>query len=124
MERMAAPSAIDNLKTKPKDEKTAVAGGVASLVVILLLVGWVIYFFNKIRSGAQEVNLDGISNQINMPTVRDANRNLQSQFGSVEDEYARIRDAAAAQQAGNSQQQVMQVETGVGGSGFNSGFGQ
>ena len=61
---MATPSAIDNLKTKPKDEKTAVAGGVASLVVILLLVGWVIYFFNKIRSGAQEVNLDGISNQL------------------------------------------------------------
>lgn len=121
---MATPSAIDTLKTKPKDEKTAVAGGVASLVVILLLVGWVIYFFNKIRSGAQEVNLDGISNQINLPNVRDANKNLQTQFGNVQDEYARIRDAAAAEQAGVSQQQTMQVETGAGVNQFNSGFGQ
>lgn len=121
---MAAPSAIDNLKAKPKDEKTAVAGGVASLVVILLLVGWVIYFFNKIRSGTQEVNLDGISNQINLPSVRDANKNLQTQFGNVQDEYARIRDAAAAEQAGVSNQQVMQVEMTGGTDQFNSGLGQ
>jgi uncharacterized protein HemX len=107
---MVVQQAVNNLKGKPQDERTAVAGGAASLVVAILFIGWIIYFLHKINSGAQQMSLDGIQNQINLPAVQQANKDIQAQFENTAEEYQRIRDAAAAQQAGGSQQQVMQIE--------------
>ena len=41
---------LDALREKPKDEKTAIASGVAIAVVALLLIGWAIWFLHKITS--------------------------------------------------------------------------
>lgn len=46
---MVVQKAIDNLKERPKDERTTVAGGVAIAVVIALLVGWGFLFLRKIQ---------------------------------------------------------------------------
>ena len=43
-------AAIDNLKQKPREHKTAVAGGVAIGVVALLLVSWAFFFLKKITA--------------------------------------------------------------------------
>ena len=39
---------IDKLRAKPKDDKTAIAGGAAILVVAILLISWGIFFLRKI----------------------------------------------------------------------------
>ena len=42
---MASPTkAIENLKSGPRDDKVAVASGIAISVVAVLLVGWAIFF--------------------------------------------------------------------------------
>lgn len=46
-----AQKAVDNLKEKPEEDKKTIAGGVAISVVIILLIGWGILFFNKIQRG-------------------------------------------------------------------------
>ena len=49
---------IENLRERPKDERRAVALGVALAVVAILFVGWAIFFVRKVQSGAdlQQVN--------------------------------------------------------------------
>lgn len=39
---------IDKLKEKPKEQKTAVAGGIAVTVVVILLIGWGFFYLKKI----------------------------------------------------------------------------
>ena len=43
-------SAIDKLKEKPKEQKTAVAGGIATAVVAILLIGWGFFYLKKVLS--------------------------------------------------------------------------
>ena len=41
-------SRLDNLRNKPKDDKTAIAGGIAIFVVAILIIAWGILFLKKI----------------------------------------------------------------------------
>jgi hypothetical protein len=50
-------SKLDTLRDKPKDEKTAIAGGVAIFVVAVLLIGWGILFLKKIANEKPPVDL-------------------------------------------------------------------
>ena len=50
---MVIQKAIDNLKDKPKDDRKAVAGGIAIAVVVILFFGWAFIFFKNIQRGAQ-----------------------------------------------------------------------
>jgi len=43
-------SKLDNLRDKPKDQKTAIAGGIAFAVVAILLIAWAIWFLRKIAN--------------------------------------------------------------------------
>ena len=47
---MAVQKTIDNLKDGPKEDKVAVAGGIAVAVVVVLFAAWAIFFFRGIAS--------------------------------------------------------------------------
>lgn len=128
---MAAPSPASSsplkspnaLGGKGADQKTAVAGGIASLVVILLFIGWAVYFMDKLRKGEQDVTLGGIQNQINLREVQEANRDIESQFQNERmQEYQQLRESAAAQDAGTTNLEVMEIETGAPKNQFNSAW--
>jgi len=48
---MVVQRTINSLRDRPKDERVAVAGGIAIAVVTVLLVGWVVFFLHGIGSG-------------------------------------------------------------------------
>lgn len=41
---------LNNLRARPKEEKTAIAAGIALALVTILFIGWLIYFFQSIHS--------------------------------------------------------------------------
>lgn len=43
-------SRLDTLRDRPKEDKTAIAGGVALFVVAVLIIGWGILFLRKIAN--------------------------------------------------------------------------
>ena len=82
---MVLQKAVDNLKDKSKDEKKAVAGGIAIAVVLILLIGWSFFFFKKIQRGAQLQQLGGgAQDEFNFSTVRDAQAELMKSFSDVD----------------------------------------
>ncbi len=87
---------IDKLKERPKDERTAVAGGVAALVALLLLVGWGFFFLKRIVRGESVPTTWGVrSDIINTPTLRGAADEFEEQFYSAAEELKLLRDQAA-----------------------------
>ena len=102
-------SPLENLRAKPKDQRVAIAEGVAITVVIVLFLAWGLYFFRKIQSGSQQVNLESSSaqNDFNFTNVKEAQQQLKTIYGDVSQDLRDLRDQA--QQAGlYSTQQVDQ----------------
>jgi len=119
---MVVQKTIDNLKERPKDERKAVAGGIAITVVVVLLLAWGVIFIHRIQTGAQKVNLDsGAQDQFNFTSVKQAQQAIQQQSanGNTED-LMQLRQDAAAQQVGAQQEMSVQQ---IGGSGTDA-FGQ
>ncbi len=54
---MVVQRTIDNLKERPKHERKAVASWIAIGLIVILLIGWAIVFFSRIRSAAQDSNI-------------------------------------------------------------------
>jgi hypothetical protein len=106
---------INNLKERPKDERKAVASGIAITVVVVLLAAWLILFFKRIQSGSQQVNLDfGAQNEFNPTAVRQAQDAIQQQNGQTPEDLYNIRnDAAANQLQGQQQTSVQQIGAGT-----------
>ncbi len=106
---MVVQKAINNLKEGPKDDKVAVASGIAISVVVILLVAWGIFFFRSIQRGSQSVNLGGgAQDEFNFSTVRDAQQRLQEEYSNTDQELKNIRNEAASQQMQFQQQSVEQ----------------
>ncbi|MEY4747596.1 MAG: hypothetical protein RLZZ416_645 [Candidatus Parcubacteria bacterium] len=110
---MAVSDKINNLKQGPKEDKVAVASGIAVSVVVVLLVAWAIFFFRNIQRGSQQLDLGGgAQDQFNFSNVRDAQLRLRQEYGTgaKNDELLEVRDAAASGQTGtqlrNSSQQI------------------
>ena len=61
---------VNKLRERPKDEKTAVAGGVAVFVVAILLLGWGILFLKRIVS-EKPIN-EQVTPAIDAAAIRDA----------------------------------------------------
>ena len=96
---MVVQKAINNLKAGPKEDKVAVASGIAVSVVVVLLVAWAILFFRNIQRGAQQVNLGGgAQEQFNFTSVREAQQRLQQEYGASAqtDELIDARNSSAA----------------------------
>ena len=112
---MVVQKAINNLKEGPRDDKVAVASGIAIAVVVILLAGWAIFFFRSIQRGTQEVNLSGgAQDQFNFSGVREAQEQLQQTYSNTTEELRKIRDDAAASQMQFQQQNTMQETQGGG----------
>ncbi len=57
---MVLRKTVEDLKSRPKDERKAVAGSAAALIVAILLIGWAVIFFKKIkRAGVQTESITG-----------------------------------------------------------------
>lgn len=89
------------MKNRPEDERKAVAGGIAVLVVAILLVGWIIHFFKKIQSGSVQVEQVGnsLQGQFDVSPITDAQKQLVNSYKNTTDQLKAIRDQAAQQQA-------------------------
>lgn len=112
---MVIQKTVNNLKDRPKDDRKAVAGGIAIFVIVVLLIAWAILFFKRIQSGAQQVNLDsGAQNEFNFTSVKAAQQAIEQQdsAGSA-DELYQIRQDAAANQAGVQQMNIQQSGSSV-----------
>lgn len=85
------------LKGRPTDEKTAVAGGIAVAVVIILFIGWAILFFKKVQHGVVTPSFDSnIQDQFNFESVRKAQEQLSEGYKAVTDEFRTIREQSGA----------------------------
>ncbi len=92
---MVVQKTINNLKERPKDEKTAVATGGAVLVVIVLLFGWGLWFVQNIKKGGSFNTYIGDKPQDRFvaPAVRDAEKSLEGTMRSDSDMLRELRDA-------------------------------
>jgi hypothetical protein len=90
---------IDDLKVKPKEERTAVAGSIAVMVVVLLLVGWGFVFLKKLSSGAPVETPWGPQNDvIDFGNLQEAADSFSQTYFNASEELKRIRDEAASHQ--------------------------
>ena len=116
---MVVQKAIDNLKTGPKDDKVAVASGIAVSVVVILLVAWAIFFFRNIQKGSQQLNLSGgAQDEFNFSSVKEAQQQLQQQYSDSTQEFQQLRNDAVSQQMQFQQQTGVQEMQGSGGDQF------
>jgi hypothetical protein len=89
---MAIQEAVKNLKENgSKDDKVAVASGIAVSVVVVLLGAWAIYFLHSLASNSQKIQLGGgAADRLNMTDVQQAQQQLQQQFGSTTEDMQTI----------------------------------
>lgn len=111
---MVVQKALNNLKEGSKEDKTAVAGGIAVSVVVVLLAGWALYFFHNIQKGTQKVQLGGgAQDQFNFTNVTEAQKQLQQELGQPQQDFQDIQKESS--QGGNGQMQSQEMQTqGVG----------
>ena len=107
---MVVQKAFNNLKQNgSKDDKVAVASGIAITIVVVLLFCWAIFFFRGIRNGSQNINLSGgVQDQFNFQSVTEAQQQLQQEFGSPQQENGQAQSAQDTN--GQMQAQQMQVD--------------
>ena len=113
---MVVQQTIHNLKERPKDERKAVAGGIAIFIILVLLLAWTILFFKKIQSGSQQINFDlGAQNEFNFSSVREAQEQIaeQSASGFIEDLSTLREEAASKLLQGVQQLQTQEVGGGT-----------
>ena len=111
---MPDPKAVTNLKDRPKDEKTAVASGIAITVIIVLFIIWGFYFFHKVRSGAVAPTFQGAGQQFNASGLQAAQQQLQTEYASATSQFQNLSNEAAQSQVG-VQQSEMQIQAAGGG---------
>ena len=106
---MAAKNAIDKLKDGPKDDKVAVASGIAVSIVIVLLAAWAIFFFRRIQTGQQQLELGGgAQDAFNFTSVSEAQNQLKDIYNNVnrdQQDLEEIRNSNTSNQM-QTQQQV------------------
>jgi|SRR3989338_2231904 len=112
---MVVQKAIDNLKSGPKDDKVAVASGIAISVVLILLAAWGIFFLRNIKNNADQLNLGGgAQDEFNFSSVKEAQAKLKQEYSNSTEEFQQLRDAAASQQMQLELQQGVEQSQGGG----------
>ena len=112
---MVVQKAINNLKDGPKDDKVAVASGIAIYVVVVLLAAWAIFFFRGIQKNANQLNLSGgAQDEFNFSSVKEAQEKLKQEYSNTADEFLQLRNEAASQEMQFQQQTGVQQTQGSG----------
>jgi len=112
---MVVQKAINNLKQGPKDDKVAVASGIAISVVVLLLAAWAIFFFRGVQKNANQLNLGGgAQDEFNFSSVKEAQEKLKQEYSNTADEFLQLRNEAASQEMQFQQQTGVQGQQGSG----------
>src|SRR3989344_347409 len=118
---MVVQKALKNLKDGPKDDKVAVASGIAISVVVILLVAWAIFFFRNIQKGSQQLDLSGgAQDEFNFSSVKEAQEQLKQQYSNSTKDLQQLRNDAASQQMQFQQQTSVQETQGSGPDQFGS----
>lgn len=113
---MVVQRTVDNLKQRPDDEKKAVAGGIAVLVVAVLFAGWAFFFFRSVKNGSIQVDLSsGTQQEFNFSSTVEAQKALEAQYGDKTSELMQLRQNAAANQAGQGSAQASEDTADFGG---------
>ncbi|MDO8482120.1 MAG: hypothetical protein Q7S75_03500 [bacterium] len=83
---MVLQKAVDNLKIRPKDERKAVAGSIAMLIVAILFVGWVVIFFKRIQSNSQQVESIGnsLKGKFDLSSVTEAQQQIVNSYNNTD----------------------------------------
>ena len=98
---MVVQRTIDNLKDKPHEEKKVVAGGIAILVVMILLVGWGFIFLRKIQRAGDVPTFQGAGipeDQLNAQFLSGTQEQLNQYYQSAQDQLREIREDSAARE--------------------------
>ena len=112
---MVVQKAINNLKQGPKDDKVAVASGIAISVVVVLLAAWAIFFFRNIQKNSEQLNLSGgAQDEFNFSSVKDAQEQLKQQFSNSTQDLEQLRNDAVSNQIQVQQQTGVQETQGGG----------
>ncbi len=99
---------LANLKEGPKEDKVAVAGGIAVSVVVVLLVVWAVFFLRGLRDDSDQLNLSsGAQDQFNPAGVKEAQQQIQENLTTT-NELLDIR--ARASGSGTVQQEAVQQQ--------------
>lgn len=75
---MVLQKSVDHLKSRPRDERRAVALGVALLIVAILFVGWAIMFFKRIQSSSIRTESIGtsVNGSFNFSAIKESQQQL------------------------------------------------
>lgn len=73
---------LAELRERTKEEKTAIAGSVALGVVIILFLGWLVYFFHGIET-TPAPDLQNVGSSLNENVLQQAGTQLQQALGST-----------------------------------------
>lgn len=79
---MVVRRTIEHLKTRPKEERTAFAASVSIVVVVILFVGWIIYFFHSIAT-TPAPDLQGAAASLDSNGLQQAQQEMQQAYGST-----------------------------------------
>ena len=83
---MVIQKAVNNLKEGPKEDKVAVASGIAMSVVIILLVGWAFFFLRNLARNSHDIRLEASpQDSFNFPGVSEAQKALQQGLSDTGD---------------------------------------
>jgi len=90
---------IDTFKKRPESERTAVAGGLAVGIMVVLLLAWGFVFFKKLARGAPiETEWGPRTDVVDFTNLKEASDSFSDSYYSATDELRRIRDEAAQTQ--------------------------
>lgn len=118
---MVVQQKFNELKGRPHEDKKAVAGGIAIVVVVVLIIGWGFLFLRNIRN----TELPSLENtaiptdQFNMNLIRNNERD-QAYYDSTQD-IRNLRDTAVQDETDFSVSGAGSVAPAAGGSSDSSG---
>lgn len=96
---MVIQKTVDNLKERPKDERKAVAAGLAITIMGILFFGWAFLFFKKLqRSGAEGSFQSGAQDAFNFDSIKEAQEEIMKNL-NANDELRQVRDEGIPQDA-------------------------
>jgi hypothetical protein len=78
---MVLQRTLNNLRERPKEERTAIAAWIAIGVVALLFAGWLIFFFNSIRTSPAP-DLQQIGSSLDQNGLSQADQQFEQAYGS------------------------------------------